>query len=89
MACGIPLISAPWNDTEGLFSPGVDYLVAHDSVEMTAALKAVLTDSALSTSLSVHGLETIRKRHSCAHRVNELLGIMEQLNEVAVTQGAI
>ncbi len=30
LACGIPLVSAPWQDSEGLFRPGEDYLVAAD-----------------------------------------------------------
>ncbi len=30
LACGIPLISAPWDDAEGLFTPGEDFLVAED-----------------------------------------------------------
>src|SRR3954452_7371096 len=34
LACGIPLICAPWHDEERLFLPGVDYLVAHDPDEM-------------------------------------------------------
>ena len=28
LACGIPLVCAPWQDSEGLFHPGQDYLVA-------------------------------------------------------------
>src|SRR4051794_12253415 len=28
LACGIPLVSAPWEDCEHLFQPGKDYLVA-------------------------------------------------------------
>ena len=28
LACGIPLVSAPWEDCEGLFEPGRDYLRA-------------------------------------------------------------
>src|SRR5206468_4012209 len=28
LACGIPLISAPWEDAENLFTPGEDFLVA-------------------------------------------------------------
>jgi spore maturation protein CgeB len=30
LACGIPLVSAPWDDAEGLFRPGEDFLVARD-----------------------------------------------------------
>ena len=79
LACGIPLISAPWDDTEGLFTPGRDYLLAHDSEEMAAHLEAVLGDSRLAKRLVQHGLRTINARHTCAHRVDELLAIAAQL----------
>jgi spore maturation protein CgeB len=79
LACGIPLVSAPWEDVEGLFTPGRDYLVAHDEDEMTAQLEAVLTDSELAARLVQHGLRTIRSRHTCAHRVDELLAIAAAL----------
>jgi hypothetical protein len=36
LACGIPLVSAPWRDVEGLFRSGEDYLVGHDRASMTA-----------------------------------------------------
>ena len=79
LACGIPLISAPWQDTELLFRPGMDYLVAANGNEMQRHLRAVLNDGALAESLARHGLETIRARHSCAHRVDELLHILTTL----------
>jgi len=79
LACGIPLISAPWEDSEGLFTPGADYLVARDGADMTRHLRAIASDSDLRASLACHGLETIRKRHSCAHRVDELLAIVANL----------
>ncbi len=75
LACGIPLISAPWSDSEGLFRPGRDYLVARDGAEMTEMMRAVLTDPGLAAALAASGLETIRARHTCAHRVTELLAI--------------
>lgn len=76
LACGIPLISAPWDDAENLFRPGKDYLVARGGTEMTRLLKAVLSDAALSRDLAASGLETIRARHTCRHRVDELLAIL-------------
>ena len=79
LACGIPLVSAPWEDTERLFRPGQDYLVARDGVEVTAHLRALQADPALRASLVASGLETIRARHTCAHRAAELLGIAAQL----------
>lgn len=79
LACGIPLVSAPWDDAEGLFRPGTDYLTARDGAEMTRHLQALAADPDLRADLVAHGLETIRARHTCAHRVDELLGIVEGL----------
>ena len=79
LACGLPLVSAPWDDAEGLFRPGRDYLVAKDGAEMTAHLSALRYDADLRRSLAASGLETIRARHSCAHRADELLGIIDQI----------
>ena len=81
LACGIPLVCAPWEDTEGLFTPGEDYLVAHDGDEMTACLKRLRDDADLRSALSQHGLATIRARHTCAHRVDELLAIVARLKQ--------
>ena len=79
LACGIPLACAPWEDTERLFTPGVDYLVARDGAEMTRHLKALAHDAALRAALAAHGLATIAARHTCAHRARELLGIVATL----------
>jgi spore maturation protein CgeB len=86
MACGIPLISAPWDDTESLFRPGIDYLIARDGADMKRLLKDVLSDAALRDSLIASGLETIRARHTCRHRVDELLAILAQCGTPAATQ---
>ncbi|HEY1228755.1 MAG TPA: glycosyltransferase [Ramlibacter sp.] len=79
LACGIPLISAPWDDCEGLFEPGADFLVARDGAQMREHLKAVLGDPELARSLADHGRKTILARHSCSHRVDELLAIYDEL----------
>jgi spore maturation protein CgeB len=79
LACGIPLLSAPWDDSEGLFEPGADFLVARNGVEMREHLRAVLHDPALARSLAEHGRKTILARHTCAHRVDELLAIYAEL----------
>jgi spore maturation protein CgeB len=80
LASGIPLICSPWDDVENLFRPGLDYLVARDGAEMTRHLRNILNDEPLRRSLIRHGLETIRSRHTCAHRVDDLLGICRELN---------
>jgi len=89
LACGIPLISAPWDDCEGLFTPGRDYLVASTGGEMQQHLRSVLASPDLAQSLRNHGLETIRRRHTCAHRVDELMHIYNALTagSVAVSIG--
>ena len=79
LACGIPLVSAPWEDREGLFTPGADYLVASDGAEMTAHLARLRDDPDLRNSLAAHGLATLRARHTCTHRVDELLAIAATL----------
>jgi spore maturation protein CgeB len=73
LACGIPLICSPWNDTENLFTPGRDFLVARDGSEMKKHIRALLADKQMAREIAAHGLETIRTRHTCAHRVDELL----------------
>jgi spore maturation protein CgeB len=75
LACGIPLISAPWSDCEGLFRAGEDFLVAESGERMTARLRDVLQDPEMAGELARSGLETIRRRHTCGHRVDELLAI--------------
>jgi spore maturation protein CgeB len=75
LACGIPLVCSPWEDIEHLFTPGTDYLIAWNGDEMQSHLRAILSDPDLARSLAWHGLNTIRSRHTCAHRVDELLAI--------------
>ena len=79
LACGVPLVSAPWDDSEHLFRAGEDYLVASDGAAMVRQLRAVRDDADLRTALVASGLETIRTRHTCAHRVDELLAIIDAL----------
>ena len=75
LACGIPLVTSPWDDAERLFTAGEDFLVARSGDDMRAHLGRLLADPDLRTAFSRHGLETIRARHTCAHRVDELLGV--------------
>ena len=79
LACGIPLVSAPWDDVENLFTPGVDYLIARDGAEMTSHLRDLLNDPARARALAAHGRRTILARHTCGHRVDELLGIAREI----------
>jgi spore maturation protein CgeB len=85
LACGIPLVSAPWNDAEGLFAPGEDFLVARSGEEMKVQLRRVLGDPAYAESVAQHGRQTVLARHTCAHRVDELMTILEELKREELT----
>lgn len=79
LACGIPLVSAPWEDVERLFSPGEDFLVAGDGTQMRERLRDLLHDPSLAAAVARRGRETILDRHTCRHRVDELIGICHEL----------
>jgi spore maturation protein CgeB len=79
LACGIPLISAPWNDAENLFHPGQDFLFVQNKKEMKQAMERMLSDGALVQEQTKNGLDTIQQKHTCAHRVNELYAICAEL----------
>lgn len=79
LSCGIPLISTPWDDLEELFTPGADFLVARSGGEMKRHLKMLLNDRSAAESLAAHGRVTVLARHTCAHRVDQLLQIYTHL----------
>jgi spore maturation protein CgeB len=79
LACGIPLLCAPWQDTEGLFRVNEDYLQASSPGQMAKLLKDVLGDALLRQKLIRSGLNQIYKRHSCRHRAQELLKTIKNI----------
>ena len=85
LACGIPLLSAPWDDAEGLFRPGKDFLFARNGTEMQKLLQDVISDPGIGRDMAASGLETIRARHTCRHRVDELLSILSRIGSTRVT----
>ncbi len=90
LACGIPLLSAPWDDAEHLFQPGRDFLIARGPEQMRRLMRSVTNDTELRQSLAAHGLAAIRARHTCAHRADGLLRIARQLAAPpATTQAAL
>jgi spore maturation protein CgeB len=86
LACGIPLVSAPWDDCESLFRVGKDFLLAGDGGKMRRLLRQVLAEPALAEALARSGLETIKARHTCRYRVDELFGVLRQVGSAAVRQ---
>jgi spore maturation protein CgeB len=79
LACGIPLVSAPWDDAEALFGPD-DFLVTRNGGEMRRRLGEVLADDEAARAMAERGRRTVLERHTCAHRVDELLAIHHELN---------
>jgi spore maturation protein CgeB len=79
MACGIPLLSAPWNDAEHLFTPGTDFQFVQNGREMKTWMQKVLSNETFVSGMTAHALQTIQQKHTCAHRVDELYAICEEL----------
>jgi spore maturation protein CgeB len=80
LAAGSPLMCSPWSDSENLFRPGEDFVCAPDSEAMIAELKSLLRDPRARQQLAASGLNTIRRRHTCAHRADQLVDICYGLN---------
>ena len=79
LAAGSPLVCSPWSDSENLFRSGEDYLCVPDTAAMIAELTHLLRDDAARQQLATKGFETVRKRHTCAHRAQQLVDICQQL----------
>lgn len=82
LACGIPLLTAPWNDCEHLFTPGEDFLVARDGAEMRQHLRRLLAEPDYAEAIAERGRRTILRRHTCGHRAEQLLAICRELGLV-------
>ncbi len=80
LACGATLVCAPWDDVEGLFRPGEDYVVAGSGAQLKATVDELLHDNAARRQIAASGRQTILQRHTCGHRARQLLNICEELN---------
>lgn len=78
LACGIPLVTAPWQDSERLFRTG-DFLLARNRREMTDHVRLLSNDPDAAAEIGAAGHATIMARHSCDHRAAELLDIVATL----------
>jgi spore maturation protein CgeB len=77
LACGIPLISAPWQDDECLFREG-DFLTVRNGAEMRRAMEYLLSDPEAAKAQALRGLETVLTHHTCRHRAQQLSTILEE-----------
>ncbi len=78
LACGIPLISAPWQDAEGLFRRE-EFVFVQSAKQMRDAIERVLSCPGQAAQQAAYGLRTIRERHTCAHRAQQLTEICDEV----------
>ena len=79
LACGIPLVCSPWTDTEGLFRINQDYICVPDGRSMQSEILHLLKDESARKQLASQGVDTVRQRHTCAHRARQFVEICQEL----------
>jgi spore maturation protein CgeB len=87
LACGIPLVCAPWEDSEQLLPPDC-YLTARNGDEMRTRMRELMHDRDLRASLIENGLTAIKASHTCNHRARQLLDIYDSLNLIPAREAA-
>ncbi|HUS14714.1 MAG TPA: glycosyltransferase [Chloroflexia bacterium] len=78
LACGLPLVSLPWSDTDHLFTVGEDYVVVDSPRAMTEAIAWLAGDAAARARIGAHARATILDRHTCMHRTRQILEIVRE-----------
>jgi spore maturation protein CgeB len=78
LACGACLISLPWPDTDHLFEAGADFAVARSPDEMRDLIGWLSEDDMAREGFGKRGRQTILARHTCGHRADELLRILNR-----------
>lgn len=79
LACEIPLVCSYWDDCDHLFEKDKDFLMAENRKQMKECIKLILNDKKLASDIVCHGKKTIIEKHTCAHRVDQLLEIYNGL----------
>ena len=79
LACGVPVVTAPWDECEQMFTPDVDLLVARDGRDMERRMVALHSDPEFARFIGANGYQAVVSRHTCEHRVQELLAICHEL----------
>ncbi len=78
VSSGVPVISAPWTNSEKLLTPARDYLQAKDSYEMTHYILEMM-NSTLREVISGHGLKSLATKHTCRMRAQDLNLLLTKL----------
>jgi spore maturation protein CgeB len=87
LACGVPVVSTRWHDTDHLFRAGQDFLVADTRAQMEEALSWLWHDETARQTLARSGLARVRAKHTCFHRATQLLDIIAGLRGVRGVRG--
>lgn len=79
LASGIPLISAPWQDTEEMFREG-DFAFVHDGRQALETMQLLLSPAGQDKAQAQieAGLATVLARHTCVHRAAQLTRILTE-----------
>ena len=78
LACAMPLLSAPWEDTEGLFRKDDLHFVSSGK-EMRAAIRFWFENEDQAINQAKQGQQTVLERHTCRHRAEQLSTILEDM----------
>jgi spore maturation protein CgeB len=79
LACGIPLVSSPWEDTEKMFRIGEHFLMAKNRRQMREFIRLILNEPQFARKIAAAGRKCVLEQHTCAHRVEQLLRIAWEL----------
>ena len=79
MACELPVITAPWDECETMFTPDIDMLVAHDGLEAEHHMDALRGDTEFARFIAANGYQTVVSHHTCGHRAQELVALCHEL----------
>jgi spore maturation protein CgeB len=79
LACAVPVVTAPWDECEQMFTPDVELLVARDGSDMERRMVALHSDPEFARFIGANGYQAVVSRHTCGHRVQELLAICHEL----------
>jgi spore maturation protein CgeB len=77
LACGIPLVCSPWDDVEGLFTPGKEILVVHTPEETLHYLHELPETERV--ALGCRARAHVLAEHTAAHRAVELEAYIRDL----------
>jgi spore maturation protein CgeB len=77
LACGRPVVCGGDADLDRLLQAGIDFGLARDGAEMISWLRRLLDNPDQARWMAGHGRATVLNGHTCSHRADELLSIMD------------